>query len=379
MRLIVTSVIRRSLAGEPTGLLFAIDRSVPRVVRTYAVPPPLYLEHNLNPRGGLRGGRGVSVCGDRIYVANASHVWAYDAHWRLTQCITHPSCANIHGILAKEDRLWVTSTRNGLCCEFSQTGEMRDYFDYRQYEDICRRIGVESDTAKGLGRKSVLSGDVDFRDPRTHRLEVSDAVHLNGLCFLPNGDMLLSFGQCNAWQRTPLLGSTKKVFAELHGHPLISRTRQVMATMCNNYEDPRTGYVADLFKARSAVVRVRGGVAHSVPLLHDGAIMPNHDLVPKSDGTVLRSDTNAKCVICFDPCTGVVLKRIEIGGKFVRGMALLSEDTVVVGAQNEIAVVDIVKREVRGRLRLTQDQRVAVFDIGIVPEEFEPFPDSLQS
>ena len=100
MRLILTSTVRRSQRGEPSGFIHTVDLEQNRVTGSCPSPEPDLLIYEHNERGGMRGGKGIAVVGDCIYVANSSVIRAYNTKWELIENISHPSCAGIHDILS---------------------------------------------------------------------------------------------------------------------------------------------------------------------------------------------------------------------------------------------------------------------------------------
>jgi hypothetical protein len=71
MRVLATTVVRESLRGKRrTGFIYDVDWDSRRVERRLPVPEPQFPESDENPRGGVRGGRGVAVTPAGIVVAN---------------------------------------------------------------------------------------------------------------------------------------------------------------------------------------------------------------------------------------------------------------------------------------------------------------------
>ena len=82
MRVIATTVVRESIRGkQKTGYIYDIDWTAGRVVNKLPVPDPLFPESDDNPRGGVRGGRGVTVTKDGIVVANYDTFYRYSDGW----------------------------------------------------------------------------------------------------------------------------------------------------------------------------------------------------------------------------------------------------------------------------------------------------------
>jgi len=71
-RLIVTTVVRHAGQKQASGFFHIADTRTKQVLRKFAVPESAFRLNDPNPRGGLRGARGVSCWGDRIIIANST-------------------------------------------------------------------------------------------------------------------------------------------------------------------------------------------------------------------------------------------------------------------------------------------------------------------
>src|SRR4051794_41909685 len=65
-----------------------------------------------NPRGGHRGGRGITSAGGRLAIANADEVHAFDRSWQRAAVLTDRSLGDIHELAATADGVWACSTRS---------------------------------------------------------------------------------------------------------------------------------------------------------------------------------------------------------------------------------------------------------------------------
>ncbi|MBN1268362.1 MAG: hypothetical protein JXB04_02145 [Kiritimatiellae bacterium] len=377
MKALVTSVVRRSQKGEPSGFTFGVDLAAGKVLKTYPTPDPDFIEFNLNPRGGMRGNRGLAVTDEHIFIANSSHIRVYDKSWKRVKAITHPSCADIHDILIYDGMLWVASTRSNLLLQFTQDGELRSYFNYRAHANVMRRLQLRDCARKGFDEGGIRSGVVDFRDPRTHKVDEYDNVHLNSMCFLPGGDLLVSLGLCIPFRMAALF-RLKELLLKLRIYPLIVKANQAVIR-CFKVKPPRNSDLAiTLARGQAAVVRVRPDGSSSIALTVPGATVPNHNLYPWRDGLVLCNDTNNGHLFAFSPDTGQIVKSVFVAEDFLRGMELLSDNLVAVGSQHTIYVVDMDREETVQRIPLADDPRVSIFDIKVLPEDVASFPETLQ-
>ncbi|MEJ5225178.1 MAG: hypothetical protein WHV44_12045, partial [Anaerolineales bacterium] len=64
--------------------------------------------------------------------------------------------------------------------------------------------------------------------------------------------------------------------------------------------------------------------------------------------------------------------------EFLRGLLVLPDNRVVMGASNTLIFYDLNARQVLSHLQLTDDPKNAVFDIQVFPEDFDLPPVSLQ-
>jgi hypothetical protein len=108
MRVICTTVIRGADNFDMSGRIMEIDLPTGEVVFSMNLP------HNkgsvLGPRGGSRGGRGVRVFENSIYLAIYDRVLVYDLEWNLLTEIRHPHVVGHHEIQVDHEGIWCCST-----------------------------------------------------------------------------------------------------------------------------------------------------------------------------------------------------------------------------------------------------------------------------
>jgi hypothetical protein len=138
---LVSATCRHSGPHEPSGYLFTIDLAERRVTGCCPVIEPPHRDADPNPRGGMRGAKGIAVAGDRVFVANASVVHCFDSAWDVVGAVSHPSCGSLHDIVWRDGTLWVTSCCNDLLCQLDLEGRLLDYFSPRDDAELCRDAG----------------------------------------------------------------------------------------------------------------------------------------------------------------------------------------------------------------------------------------------
>ena len=237
----VSTICRGSRPGEPSGHLYVVDTER-GVLGSCEVPAAPYLEREPNPRGGIRGGRGLAAAGDTLLVANGAQVLRFDRAWRPLTTISHPWCGNLHDIAVHDDRLWVCSTANDALAVFDLAGRLTDLVDLRPTALL-----------DGAGDGARFAATIDYRDPAGYELAASNRLHANGIGF------------------------------DASGVPLVSVGRTESEDGCE----------------RGLIVRADG---RADPLaVADDVAVPTHNVAPLADGTVLTLDSAPESCSCCVP------------------------------------------------------------------------------
>lgn len=375
MILLVTTVVRRSLRGEPSGNVHTVDMASGEVTDTCLIPMPDFLDYELNERGGMRGAKGIAIVGERIFIANHSVIYGYDKSWRLTAVITHPKCASIHDILYRDESLWVSSARNDLILRFNLKGDLLGYFNYHEEDHILSELNMNIPPL--LGREEILKGEIDFRDPRTIPRNLYDRSHVNSLCFLPDGDMLVSLGRLTSRKTSFLLG-VKRYFKKMGLWQLFIRANMFLEHWFHMKKKDRfTDLVVVQPTYRFAILRVPANGTASVCFRAEKTTAPNHSLLALPDGTVLFDDTTNGEIVRIDPKNKSALSRIPVDNTFLRGICQIAENQIVVGSQGVLYLVNFVEERILRKIKLSDDPREAIFAIAVLPPETSPLPERL--
>ncbi len=111
MRVVATTVVRESLRGkQETGWIYDVDLDTGTVVHKVPVPDPQFPNSDDNPRGGVRGGRGVAATDKGIVVANYDTLTTFDDEWNVLDSLTHPLFVGLHEIDWDGANLWLAAT-----------------------------------------------------------------------------------------------------------------------------------------------------------------------------------------------------------------------------------------------------------------------------
>ena len=111
VRVAVTTIVRRSGLDVPSGWLRILDLDERRQLAMAPLPDPVHRARDTNPRGGMRGGRGIAATGDRIAIAINDRILVLDSSWRMQGVLSHRWLGGVHELEADEGGLWIACSR----------------------------------------------------------------------------------------------------------------------------------------------------------------------------------------------------------------------------------------------------------------------------
>ena len=334
MRAVITSNVRYSSPETASSYLRVLDLDSRSLLLTIPVPESLFREHDPNPRGGLRGARGVSAHGARLVVANAERIFVLDNSWQLVDELSHPLAADIHDVLAEERGIWVTSTAVDALLLLGWDGETKGVWTYRSDRRLVRKLG--------LPRKSLppFEPDIDYRDPRNRNWE-DDIAHLSSVV-RDRDRLLVTLGRIEGrTQKSWNLGWTAVVELADGGRKGLAKTRA------------------------------------SVICRYDAPTVPNHN-ARRANGFIVLNDSNTNRLVALDPKTGEERHAVAIPGDppYARGLASLGGSRWLVGSQHPLAVyeIDLERGEVVDSHVFDAPQYETVYGVSLLPDEFSAPP-----
>ena len=378
-KVLVSTSRRHTRVDEPSGHLIAYDLENQKIDRFSEIIEPPYREENPNPRGGLRGLKGISIHNNRIAVANASTIFYYDEKWNPISYIWHPSCAGIHDIALMDDKIWVTGSRNDLLMCLDLDGNPLEFYDTRAFAPL---LDISKWQPKPfLTNTQIKNGEIDFRDPRTHDEVFCDSSHVNSLTIMQNGDLLISCGLLKNPNHLRLLfiknwlirkGVWQKV-VELNGFMLQNILQKKMKNRHSGdlVLQPARGY--------SAILRITKDRDVQPCLIFDNATAPAHSVRVLNDGTAIYLKTSSGEIIHFEPESGEVISTTVIGESFLRGARELPDGSLLLGDSNRIIHFDLHTRKILSINLISDDPLEAIFDFCILPDHFSLPPEDFVS
>jgi hypothetical protein len=241
----------------------------------------------------------------------------------------------------------VTSTRNDLVFEFDLAGNVQRCINLRSFRELGTTLQWKEPCY--LTDTDIFSGTIDFHDPRTHERSFSDSMHVNSLCFLPDGALLILLGRLRP-PPAAILPSLKASLERRGWWTPFRRVGRLVLQKLSLEKIRATREAVDLFTGRAAIVRIGPDGEFSVPLVLRMASFAAHSLCVRRDGTVLFNHTTTAEIVHFNLNTCAVLSRMKVAGPYLRGIAQLTNDLTVVGSQNSIYAVDFPKWAIVDRI-----------------------------
>ena len=373
--LLVSTVRRHSSATGPSGYLYVVDLDRKRAVQRSMIIEPPYHEFDTNLRGGMRGCKGIAIREDQVVISNYSVIFRYDPEWNLIGTFTHPACAGVHDIMFQGETLWVTSSRTDILMQFSLSGELLKHYYLREPSLALEELRWKPTLL--LKSDQIRKGSINFLDPRTFDFGEYDRAHVNSLCILPDGDLLVSLGLIVGTDFETLLRMKDRLIELGIWSQMMVVNRRIRSVL-GIKKDKHTDLIALPVRGKSAITRIAREGSISLCLEIPKATVPGHSLLLLPNNTVVYLNTTEGTVINFDPETCQVLSTTRVGEGFLRGATSLNNQTLLLGDKQDLIMYDIRVNQVVDRIRITADSKEAVYDIKVLPAHYDLPPNSFE-
>lgn len=342
MKLIATTVIRNSPIGLETinGRILEIDWAKNVIARQMPVPLPKHPSSDDNPRGGLRGGRGVKRWGDQYYIANYDTVYVYDPDWTLRYEISHPLAIDIHEIDVDNEGVWLSCSKYDLIIKLNREGQLIHKWHISDSPSLMHELHINCDP-------------IDYtRDYRVLAPKGLDNTHLNCIQIKSPNKMIAHLGHVDPE------GIIRKIIRKLIGTP---------GPKAQNFSPFKRNFYEMLLGSRSYIIEIDLNRPEKPRILADyPALRPNHN------GQLLSEDA---CVILAESHKVVSRKvsnpshcnAIPLEGTWFRGLAKVNDERILVGiAPCAIIEVDIASRQALRKMSLSNDPNEAIHGLAVV-------------
>jgi hypothetical protein len=382
-RLAVTTIVRGAAIDQPSGHLRIVDLG-DGTQHVAPLPDALHRARDPNPRGGLRGGRGIAAANGRLAVAINDRILVLDRRWRLTAVISHRWMGGLHDLAADKDAIWATSADNDVLLRLSWDGRLLDHWHWRADRGLRRALGH--------GRLPSFERWTDHRDPLGGGLRL-DFGHLNAVA--QDGDgLLLGLGMvrapANVWwplvrerglrvaARMGLGGAAGAVVDRWRASRLVALGRGLAAGPELVAITPGT---IDFRPGGSpprgwtwAVVELHADGRTRLVTRRPAQALPVHNVVPHGELVALCDSAGAR-ILGIDRRSGDIVRSVPLPGAFPfpRGLARLADGRLVAGTQSPAAltVLDLDAERIDERILLDDDRGETPYAIAVLAGDFD--------
>jgi hypothetical protein len=134
------TVVYRTAPIATGGYLAKVDLDSKRVLAKTPIVPQDPLIPDPNPRGGTRGGRGILVDGDEVYVASYHTIHVFDSDLRPIRQFSNPLFADIHDLTWDGEYVWASSTALDLAVKVDKQGGTVEVWSPREDPVVADRF-----------------------------------------------------------------------------------------------------------------------------------------------------------------------------------------------------------------------------------------------
>ena len=109
--IIYFDTVKRKRPVKEGGELVKMDWTAKKVLKTVPIYPfDPEIEDDPNPRGNSRGGKGILIPGDELFVGTYHSILVYDLDLNFKRKITNNLFVNIHEMCFSSENIWVSAT-----------------------------------------------------------------------------------------------------------------------------------------------------------------------------------------------------------------------------------------------------------------------------
>jgi hypothetical protein len=334
--------VRESVFGKQrTGYIYEVNWAEQRIVHRMPVPDPSFPKADDNPRGGVRGGRGVAATPHGLVVANCDTLYRYDDDWNMLDSVSNPLFVGMHEIDWDGQHLWIAATGIDAVLKTTLEGQVEVAWDPHADEKLAHY---------GIGpRPDPIDGSVDYRRREAPLL---DRCHLNGIVRGRDGDLIVNCGLVRP-ARPALTRKVRRLRAKLRATLGITKKDEWARRL-----------------GRSLVLRVNAARQAHVLLDMEEHRFPTHNGQLIEDVTLTVNDSRNNTLRVFDMDHGSPRERLHltIPGTWLRGLEPMGEGRILVGsAPASLTLVDIRTGEIGQTIELSSDPNEAVHGVTLVP------------
>ena len=163
--------VKRTYPVREAGELVKLDWSAKKVLKTVPVYPfDPDIEEDSNPRGNSRGGKGMLLRGDELFVGSYHSLLVFDPELNLKRKINNTLFVNIHELCGDGENLWVSSTAIDCALQINPEGKTLKSFWPREEGLLQEKFGLRPmDIDKTADNRLIhLHSELSARVHHTH-------------------------------------------------------------------------------------------------------------------------------------------------------------------------------------------------------------------
>ena len=142
MQIYFSTVVRHAPVARG-GEVVRLDWNNKRCLNSVTVYPRDPAIIDPNPRGNSRGGRGIEIINDKIYVASYHSIEVCNKNLDWLETLSHNNFAGLHETCLAKDGLWITSTAIDAAVKIDyESGAVLQQFWPREDAEFARRLNL---------------------------------------------------------------------------------------------------------------------------------------------------------------------------------------------------------------------------------------------
>lgn len=135
--------VKRKRPVREGGELVQLDWTRKRVLKRLPIfPADPDIEHDTNPRGNTRGGKGILINSEELFVGNYHSILVFDHQLNLKRKINNNLFVNIHEMCFDGEDIWVAATTIDCAVRVTQKGETLHFWWPREESYLQKKYGL---------------------------------------------------------------------------------------------------------------------------------------------------------------------------------------------------------------------------------------------
>ena len=220
-------------------------------------------------------------------------------------------------------------------------------------------------------------GRLDFRDRANFNMNFYDGTHLNSVCRTSDGNLYFSLGLVTS-EKYAILQNIKSWMLHNHLWSSFVALNRFLRRVLGMSKIMFSELVVQPAKGSSAIIKMAVNKQPNILLTLPNVNNPSHTVRFLADGTGIYLNTSRGSVVHFDE-KGHVISQTKVTEKFLRGALQLPNGRLVLGASNSLLFFDLETGRVIEKVNLSDDVSNSVFDIKMLPDDFDLPPKSLEA